>query len=447
MHQMPFSIEKDTQAQRGFKITKKPIFILGIFLLFLYGLSLVIIHKNIDTFIIGEKLEDLNRHILYQKALHRYIEDTEKPVFYELQAKNILSQDFFDARSLSFTFIARHVFQNFQQILQENKLPNWQYRLISDNARNPINDGSAQELAILKRFNENPELTKIEEIVKHNQQTYLSVSLPVGPNKASCLRCHGKPEDAPAQMRASYSEDRGFFESIGHIRGYISYQVQLDQALQQGHNFFVTVAVILLSFFSIIFAAISWFYIQEQQKQYLINTQRKQLNFLAHHDSLTQLLNRYSLDQRLPEMLEAQAQVQNSQQKTLWVIMFDIDHFKLINDQYGHDVGDQVLKQVAFSLQQLANQWGPENATFRMGGEEFVILLPDSRLTQVTELYQAIQVDIKNHLAEKQTELFISAGATQYQKGDSRSDILKRADKALYQAKQNGRNQLIIYQD
>jgi diguanylate cyclase (GGDEF)-like protein len=127
--------------------------------------------------------------------------------------------------------------------------------------------------------------------------------------------------------------------------------------------------------------------------------------------------------------------------RTLSVIMFDVDHFKEINDTYGHDVGDQVLKSVATIVKGVIREY---DYAFRMGGDEFLLLLPETNERQALFLAERIRKRVANKkFTDKDNTFFITAsfGISQYNHIErSMESIVKRADKALYEVKESGRN-------
>jgi diguanylate cyclase (GGDEF)-like protein len=125
----------------------------------------------------------------------------------------------------------------------------------------------------------------------------------------------------------------------------------------------------------------------------------------------------------------------------LGFVLFDIDHFKKINDAHGHHVGDMVLQHVS----QLARETSKrKDACFRIGGEEFVVLLEDTSIQELHQVSELIRVEIeKAHWIEKNTRLSItvSVGSALSQDSDKEwNDVLGRADSALYNSKRKGRN-------
>ncbi|WP_017446033.1 GGDEF domain-containing protein [Gayadomonas joobiniege] len=156
----------------------------------------------------------------------------------------------------------------------------------------------------------------------------------------------------------------------------------------------------------------------------------------AYTDNLTGLLNRHGLDTYIDKI---------KQRCRLSALVIDIDHFKRINDDFGHPVGDQVLVQVAKQLQ----QHKPANTkAVRYGGEEFILLFDDTDLKAVLAVAEAIRQKISKlkFIVGKQNrplpQITVSMGFAKQQSEETFNQVLMRADKALYQAKNNGRNQV-----
>ena len=160
---------------------------------------------------------------------------------------------------------------------------------------------------------------------------------------------------------------------------------------------------------------------------------------VALYDSLTGLLNRHAFDTELSFFL-------SKENKGLCLIMADIDHFKLFNDQWGHLLGDQVLKAVG---RKLNDSMRDGSSAYRFGGEEFVILLPNSNLRIARHFAEALRKSIERlTLKDKRTAEIIknitsSFGVAEFTKGDTLSSLIARADEHLYQAKRLGRNRVI----
>ncbi len=175
----------------------------------------------------------------------------------------------------------------------------------------------------------------------------------------------------------------------------------------------------------------------EEQKELVRNLER-----LANTDSLTGVWNRrYFLN-----IAEQETQRSRRYNRPLSVLMIDIDHFKKVNDTYGHVVGDEVLIMMTETvIHYLRNV----DVLGRFGGEEFVALLPetDSKAALITgerirENIEQITIPVEGKLVS----ITVSIGVSSYQLGDANIDVLiQRADEALYQAKNQGRNRVIVH--
>ena len=155
---------------------------------------------------------------------------------------------------------------------------------------------------------------------------------------------------------------------------------------------------------------------------------------LANTDFLTGTSNR----RHLYEVLEKEVEWASRSGKPLALIMFDLDHFKQINDTYGHDTGDELLKSVA----SLVGQNLRKSDWFgRWGGEEFLILAPETTLEKAQSLADRSKLAIETE-SFKVDVLTASFGVVTYRPGETAKTLLKRADKALYRAKENGRNRV-----
>lgn len=162
---------------------------------------------------------------------------------------------------------------------------------------------------------------------------------------------------------------------------------------------------------------------------------KQRLETSALTDSLTGIANRMHFD-RILETAIAQARRHGT---SLTLIMFDLDHFKNINDVHGHAVGDQVLQAFARVTQASLRS---TDLLARWGGEEFMVAAPHTDLDLGVRLAERIRSEIESHAFPVVGRLTVSAGVTTFQRGDSELSLLKRADTALYLAKQRGRNQI-----
>jgi len=127
--------------------------------------------------------------------------------------------------------------------------------------------------------------------------------------------------------------------------------------------------------------------------------------------------------------------------KKMSVVMMDLDHFKKVNDNYGHLVGDKVLIRFAKLLTKGLRKY---DTLCRFGGEEFLVLMPNTPALRANNACKRITNLLKNDSIMKKYCITFSAGITEYKKNDGFNTLKKRADKALYKAKNTGRNKMVI---
>lgn len=160
-----------------------------------------------------------------------------------------------------------------------------------------------------------------------------------------------------------------------------------------------------------------------------------QLRELASTDGLTKIYNRAKFDQELKHRFEAR---QTSGQ-SLALIMFDIDHFKQINDRHGHDIGDQVLIEIVQLVRKYIRK---DDLLARWGGEEFMILVSGTDLVNIEKMASHLQQVVEQHHFPSVKKVTASFGLTTLLESDSIESLIKRVDSALYQSKRNGRNRV-----
>ncbi|MGH1485441.1 MAG: GGDEF domain-containing protein [Cellvibrionaceae bacterium] len=164
----------------------------------------------------------------------------------------------------------------------------------------------------------------------------------------------------------------------------------------------------------------------------------------ALRDPLTGLGNRGALE----NALEHQWQMAQRYEQDLGVLMIDIDHFKSINDNYGHDVGDYVIKKIAEVINATTRQ---TDLTFRYGGEEFLVLLNKTTPIGSTIIAERIRENIEAlqliDNKKQPIQVTVSIGGSHLQPGVDKHTLVKEADKSLYHAKESGRNRVEFHQN
>ncbi|MGY3944848.1 sensor domain-containing diguanylate cyclase [Aeromonas tecta] len=203
--------------------------------------------------------------------------------------------------------------------------------------------------------------------------------------------------------RASLMDQQGAISNIAGIRAWYFEAAQLKQAILKGLG--------------------------------LLNTKIDKLHNDSHTDPMTGLFNRRAIQRLLDEYLV--------EPKPLSVVALDIDHFKKINDSFGHDVGDQVIVSLAHLMRQDVR---PDAALCRSGGEEFLLLLPNVTLKQAEAIAERLRLKVASHEMESAGCITISLGVAHWSshQGSDLGAVLKQADKALYEAKRQGRNRVVV---
>ncbi|MEH0759747.1 GGDEF domain-containing protein [Vibrio sp. 16] len=217
---------------------------------------------------------------------------------------------------------------------------------------------------------------------------------------------------------------------IGSVYSLVNFAVVAYICLIDMHNWppfpFDTISFIHLTIVYLFLFSIAYFYDSGRRKTMaLLRESNRQLQILSHTDMLTQLFNRRHMEALLLEP-----------KKVRWVAIIDVDDFKRINDDYGHDVGDQVLVQTARILEQQIDSVGQVG---RWGGEEFLIAFEVEDCALVERYVRAIHAAVEGNDFGLGHPVTISCGLALHQ-DTSQTATFRRADEALYQAKTSGKN-------
>jgi diguanylate cyclase (GGDEF)-like protein len=178
---------------------------------------------------------------------------------------------------------------------------------------------------------------------------------------------------------------------------------------------------------------------REYEKRLRAESLAEDMGRLAITDSLTRIMNRRGITVAL---LDSMAQSERYH-TPLTVAMADIDHFKRINDTHGHEAGDKVLVEIANAL---SEELRMPDKVGRYGGEEFLILLPHTTLVQGRKIADRIRATLSRlriALDGEKVSLTLSFGLVQFRDGEDLEQMLSRVDRALYEAKQTGRNRVV----
>ena len=192
-------------------------------------------------------------------------------------------------------------------------------------------------------------------------------------------------------------------------------------------------------FFSVTFRPLSIesdLYVLEFSDVTALEERSREFETRANHDALTRIYNR----RRFLELLEHGINSAKRLNHELSIVFFDIDHFKKINDTYGHNTGDDVLRGLASLVSGAIRR----NDIFaRWGGEEFLILLESTGLENAARMAEKLRKAIMEHEFPEVKQVTCSFGVTSYSQGEKGETFISRADSALYKAKESGRNRVI----
>lgn len=178
-----------------------------------------------------------------------------------------------------------------------------------------------------------------------------------------------------------------------------------------------------------------WYERQLHRHQQELVAENAELSEMSHTDALTRLPNRRAFNAAMDSAIAVSA----ADGSPLFMAIVDIDHFKAINDQFGHPAGDRALVSVAEALRTLR----PAHATVaRIGGEEFAVVLPGDSIADARDLCDRMRMAVERLTQE--VPLTISIGVAGFRTGDTVSHLYARTDAALYSAKRAGRNRVVV---
>jgi len=165
------------------------------------------------------------------------------------------------------------------------------------------------------------------------------------------------------------------------------------------------------------------------------------------HDTLTGLLNRKTFELKinkvLSQMHQSAKRKDDKTDKLYFLAIFDIDHFKKVNDEFGHLIGDEVLLMLS---QLLTHSFRDTDLIFRFGGEEFLGVFECSNATDIEPMLERFRKKVSSFKFPQIGKVTVSSGCTQISADDGSSQMIDRADLALYYAKNNGRNRICHYE-
>ena len=209
---------------------------------------------------------------------------------------------------------------------------------------------------------------------------------------------------------------------------YLTVEASLDDFIKEVRNiFYINLSI------SIFITVIISFLVS-----FIIRNYSRKLEYLSQNDTLTKIPNRRDFEEKFKNHLMLQKRRDND----IGVIFFDIDDFKKINDEFGHQVGDIVLRKVATILK---NSVRKSDLIARWGGEEFILALIDSSLVDTKALAEKLRVAIEQDIELRDIcsySVTASFGLTMIKEGDTKDKVLSRVDEAMYKSKDSGKNKI-----
>jgi diguanylate cyclase (GGDEF)-like protein len=287
------------------------------------------------------------------------------------------------------------------------------FHITSLKLMNPHNKPDAFEEKALRQF-EGGNVREVYLTEQINNRTYFRYMAPLQVEE-DCLQCHRKQNYV-----------------LGDVRGGISITFNIED-LQRKLRFNTFSIIVFGSITMVTLLALIYYFTAKLIKK--LADARMHIEKIAITDELTGLFNRRHLLSRFTQEFEQGKRLNTD----LSCIIVDIDHFKSVNDQFGHLTGDEVLKEIARLFQNIVRAY---DIVGRYGGEEFLVILPDSNLEQAWNFAERMRMKVKEAVIAD-VAVTISLGVTSLQESDSSiDDLIKRADNALYAAKNAGRDRV-----
>jgi diguanylate cyclase (GGDEF)-like protein len=289
----------------------------------------------------------------------------------------------------------------------------FKFHITSLKLMNPHNEADEFEKKALLQF-ESGAVKEVSGTELVNDRTYFRYMAPLQIEK-DCLQCH---------KHQNYA--------VGDIRGGISITFDIEDLRRKIKS--NTIAIVLFGIITtVLLLGLIYFFMSQLIKR--LDDARQTIEKIAITDALTELFNRRHIMSRFEEEFEKFKRLKMN----VSCIMIDIDHFKVVNDSYGHLTGDQVLKVLSARMRDIVRAY---DILGRYGGEEFLIIMPDTALEDARGLAERIRTSVREESIGN-VSVTLSLGVVCVQASDrSVDDIIRRADENLYKAKKSGRDRI-----
>lgn len=289
----------------------------------------------------------------------------------------------------------------------------FRFHITSLRLMNPHNKPDEFEEKALRQF-ETGAVKELSQTEVMNKRKYFRYMAPLYIEQ-DCLQCH---------KHQNYA--------IGEVRGGISISLDIEELQSKIRYNTITIVVFGIITTLLLLGLINLFMSRLIKK---LDEARQTIEMIAITDQLTEIFNRRYIMSRIEEEFEKFKRLK----KNVSCIMADIDNFKAINDAYGHLVGDQVLKEISHRIRNTLRAY---DILGRYGGEEFLIIMPETSLEDAGGLAERIRIRVKEEPVNNAT-VTLSFGVVCVQEGDRTvDDIIRRADQNLYRAKKGGKDRV-----
>lgn len=312
--------------------------------------------------------------------------------------------------------------------------PGYKYQEVALNPMNTANQASGWTKDIVDRFRSG-EVDSIFMTIGEGEHQTFNYALPLKVSTDSCLSCHSTPDVAPQTQIEKYGTVHGFGWRKGEIIGAQIVSVPSHIAIGKAQNTFTHYLAGIVALIVAMFIALNAMLSRVVVRPVLATNDS--LKKMAFEDALTCVANRRCLMEHADALIKKAHQTGNP----LAILMIDLDHFKRVNDNFGHAVGDAVLKEFATRINQRVRSI---DLFARVGGEEFAVLLPHTNEADAATIARQLLIVSSSAPYNAAGHITASIGVAQYVHHETLNEFVARADAALYTAKKNGRNRVVL---
>ncbi len=385
--------------------------------------------------------QEVAQTLINHQALRKIVRKHYIPELQRLKEEGTLESSYENPLFFSGTFLTQKLHDYTIPLQLKTGKEATRFNYASLNPLNPLNKASQYEEEIFKEMLGN-NLEKFSALIEEKDKPYLFYATYFGTMDKMCLRCHGDPQDAPANQIKRYGSQSGYNFNEGDPSALIIIRSPLEESLSKMNRQMIKISLIILIVFLVLYTTSEWSisHIKNQQKK--ISKTKNMLN----KDPLTGLLNR----RKFESMLKKELNRAKRDKKHLVFFFLDIDYFKDYNDTYGHLQGDRALIEVAHALKECFSR--SHESVFRLGGEEFGVISSTADIEDVPQWSRNIlyTIESKNieHIKSPFKHVTVSMGINIVSSDHKEIDIkniIKGADTALYESKEKGRNRATLY--